>query len=116
MDNQRSASERVRPILQAMERSIESARRSRVKQPAAPTTPAAATPAANGPTAAANAPIAKTNGEIPNDAQTRFPICAALTGIGQASDGPQRLKARPKRLASPFASPVAQPTFRSQVG
>ena len=34
MDNSKSVADRIRPILQAMERSIDSARRIRVKEPA----------------------------------------------------------------------------------
>ena len=36
MDNHKPVSDRIRPILQAMERSIDSARRTRVKEPSAP--------------------------------------------------------------------------------
>ena len=44
MDPKRNCSERMRPILQAMERSIENARRNRTNQPAEPPRPQTVVP------------------------------------------------------------------------
>jgi hypothetical protein len=85
MDTHKSAADRIRPILQAMENSINTARRTRVKEPVSP---APATPAA--------------------------PLRGTQPPPG-SSTSPQRLKARPKRLESPFINkPFDQAPYRSQ--
>jgi len=95
MDNSKSVADRIRPILQAMERSIDSARRSRVKDPVHP-------PAAQ-PAVGLRPPSPQTS-NLPVPPKDASPI----------TDGGQRLKARPKRLGSPFISPFDPPTYRSQ--
>ena len=77
MDTSRSAADRVRPVLEAMERSIDAARRRRTQRETqtTPSTPTAAPPASapSNPT-----PSTSTNG----------------------SDEQPRLKARPKRAST----------------
>ncbi len=87
MSNAQNAADRVRPFLQAMERSIDAARQRRLNRPgpAAPTTPAAATTELVGGTH-----------------ETR-------TG----NDPPPRLRARPKR-PSTFIASRDDPDYRSQ--
>lgn len=87
MDTQKNAADRMRPILQAMERSIDQARRNRVKlpEPAA----VAALPAS---------PVIQPTLESYDD------------------DATPRLKARPKRLPSPFLDGHKQPDYHSQAG
>jgi len=84
MDNHKPAAERIRPILEAMERSIDSARRSRMHEP--------------------------TGASVPQLQQA--PV-QRITPPPTSEPG-QRLKARPKRLAGPLGSAFDQPTYRSQ--
>jgi hypothetical protein len=94
MDTPRPAAERVRHILQAMERSIDTARRQRLHTSGSPAQPVAIAPAT----------------------QTVFPRPASTLAQPSAPNADnQRLKARPKR-AETFASPYDQPVYRSQTG
>jgi hypothetical protein len=109
MDTPKSAAERIRPILQAMERSIDSARRHRTHKPGTPGIPGnpgavpshvsglASNPAMTQPTVGKSEP--RQAGENPAD----------------PSAAPARLKAKPKRFGT-FASPYDQPAYRSQTG
>jgi hypothetical protein len=138
MDMHKSAATRVRHILQAMERSIDSARSRRVVgvTPAVPPVPP--TPLER----SMNTPIGGASRAEPNAALPRnsaAPGVAASTAgnqvIGAASHiaaqpatppaspsagndpaQPARLKAKPKRFESTFAAQYAQPTYRSQTG
>lgn len=103
MDTSRSAVERIRPILQAMERSIDSARRQRTQSPGISGT-ALSRPSA---TASAQGLTQATVGQAIPQPQP----AAALA----ASSATGRLKAKPKRLGT-FASPYEQPVYRSQTG
>ena len=94
MDTPRPAAERVRHILQAMERSIDSARRQRLHTSGVPTPPPTPTPSN----------------------QTTFPRPAStLIQQSNAESGSStpRLKARPKRTEG-FVSPFDQPVYRSK--
>ena len=94
MDTPRPAAERVRHILQAMERSIDSARRQRLHTSSPAPQPFSAAP----------------------PPQAVFPRPAASLPQQPSQNGAtQRLKARPKR-ADTFASPFDQPIYRSQAG
>jgi hypothetical protein len=114
MDNHKSAAERIRPILQAMERSIDSVRRSRVKDPMAAV--GGSPIIASIPAPAAPAPAHPVSQSV---AASPAPLAAPLAvggGLQPPADpaAPVRLKARPKRIGSPFLSPFAQPALRSQ--
>lgn len=142
MDMQKSAASRVRHILQAMERSIDSARSRRVHDHGAPvplngTTPQTSRPANNG-DAAGSWPHAA----VPQQPRMAIPSApsadsrtipsrdnGALIGGSPAAarpivkpvdpNQPARLKAKPKRFEGTFASqfaPPAQPEYRSQAG
>lgn len=136
MDMQKSAASRVRHILAAMERSIDTARSRRVNvSPGAaiPVVPAAASFTSN-PSAAAN----PRNGAFSaaprvNHVPAPAPTSPANQTMGQMIGGnnsgnavpaapvvdpsqPPRLKARPKRFEGTFATPFNQPTYRSQAG
>jgi hypothetical protein len=104
----RSTADRIRPILQAMEESIKSARRNRVKTPAPLTTSPQITQNTHHPMGMSNVvkPMAPPHSQSPAIQINREPV----------SDGPQRLKAKPKRVGSPFPSPFEQPNYRSQTG
>lgn len=89
MDNHRTCAERIRPILQAMERSIDAARRGRVKEPME---------AGHAPRMQ---PVAR------QELQPNPAIAPAHNTAGQSG----RLKAKPKRIDSSFGSSF-QPSFR----
>ena len=103
MTPHRSTADRIRPILQAMEESIKSARRNRVKTPP----PLAANPQNT---------MGITNVVKPMTPPHTQQSPAIQINREPVSDGPQRLKAKPKRVGSPFASPFEQPNYRSQTG
>ncbi len=97
MESKKTCSERMRPILQAMERSIDSARSQRVGFP----------------TVAGN----------PARVESPRPTLSNLTPVQnpinpQVADDPDtpRLKARPKPLNSPLVNPFERSAYRSQVG
>ncbi len=141
MDMQKSAASRVRHILQAMERSIDSARSRRVTDGSSSGLHPASIPV--------NAPRAPSAADIPlgrqTTAQPRLAIPApqaadtrpnssghggALIGGNSAAariqpaapvdpTQPARLKAKPKRFESTFAAQFPQPNqteYRSQAG
>ena len=94
MNSNRKCSERMRTILQAMERSIDAARRSRMKIPAVETPhqpQVAAKPATFG-----------------------QPAAPGFT-LAQPSEMP-RLKARPKRSEGPMMTSFQPHTYGSQAG
>jgi hypothetical protein len=93
MDTQKPVAERMRPILQAMERSIDSARRARVKSPE----PAAAKPQ---PPTNEHVPAPPYRPELSEPVEESLP----------------RLKARPKHFPSPFFAPQKHGDYRSRAG
>jgi hypothetical protein len=131
MDPQKSAANRVRHVLQAMERSIDSARSRRVghatpvDQALAPRMPGVEQSrpilAASHTSAAQSSPQPASQLMIGASPQVNTHPAAPVTrpGVPQlAQDGqPQRLKAKPKRFdggaSSAFAPP---PAYRSQAG
>ena len=139
MDMHKSAATRVRHILQAMERSIDSARSRRVvgvTPPVAPTAPtplersmntpiggASRAPAPNGALHKGNvAPgiaASRAGNQVIGASSHIVPQAAPPSGAQPASHDPAqpaRLKAKPKRFESTFAAQYAQPTYRSQTG
>ena len=102
MTPQRSAADRIRPILQAMEESIKSARRNRVKAPA----PSQAL--------SHNSPMISQHFK-PTPPANPSPVSLQPSQV-ITPDNPQRLKAKPKRVGSPFPSPFEQGIYRSQTG
>lgn len=104
MNSKRNCAERMRPILQAMERSIEELRRKRTHQPE-PNTPPALTPKP------VSAPVTPTPSFATpmNDAPTP-------KRDGDYEHPAQRLKAKPKRMDSSFSKPFAPMPYRSQTG
>ena len=123
MDHPRSAAQRIRPILQAMERSIDSARRRRTHEPEPSNT------AINNPTSAIDAtahaqanarhrigttmiPASNPAGTIRPGDNTQVPQ-RQQTQPGMLPEQPARLKAKPKP-ASPFLKDIDQPAYRSQ--
>jgi hypothetical protein len=100
MDNHRSVADRMRPILQAMERSIDSARRSRVKDPVPPK--------------ASSPEVRVAVSPLPLPAATPPPSPTPLALPSENVSAAGRLKAKPKRLNSPFLSPFDRPVYRSQ--
>lgn len=87
MERQRPVSDRIRPILEAMERSIDSARRKRCNTNDRPATPRPASP----PT-----PSGNVNGSHPTHTNSNAPS-SDLPRPSGGDDSPPRLKARPKR-------------------
>ena len=94
-NNSRKCPERMRTILQAMERSIDAARRSRMKLPGEEMEPTFQPKPA---------PAPATSRSVPPD----YPLPNQVAA--------PRLKARPKRLDVPFIDPFQQPSYRSQTG
>ena len=140
MDMQKSAASRVRHILQAMERSIDTARSRRVAVPGASafghvglsreqTSESAASPSTSNGSAPINPRLAAS---APPPAESRANTMiggSALIGGNPAiarpapapvdPSQPARHKARPKRFESTFAAQMAQnvpTTYRSQAG
>jgi hypothetical protein len=91
MDLHKSTADRIRPILQAMDRTIDTLRRSR--------TNVVPTPAPISPAPSASKPT---------------PTTAPVAPAAMAPESSPRLKARPKRLDSPFMNSFGQPPYRSQ--
>ena len=138
MDMHKSAATRVRHILQAMERSIDSARSRRVVGVTSPVAPTAATPlersmntpiggvsrapAPNGalhPGNVAPGAASAAGNQVIGASSHIVPQAAPPSGEPTASHDPAqpaRLKAKPKRFESTFAAQYAQPTYRSQTG
>jgi hypothetical protein len=141
MEPQKSAAHRVRHILQAMERSIDTARSRRVGSPATPgaslpqtstadrtTNHAAAAPAhaatipaAKNPAPTAVAPAQQTmiGGPPSTPAKPASSSSVSPNAASQAArDGqPPRLKAKPKRFEGTFNSAFSTPpAYRSQAG
>lgn len=111
MDPKRNCAERMRPILQAMEQSIDAARRQRTSYDL-PRTALAATPATTARTIPGSA-SASLNHTIPfNQGQPRLAVEQY-----DLADGLPRLKARPKRadtLKTP--NPFPDTGYRAQAG
>ena len=99
METKKSNAEHIRPILQAMERSIDTARRNRVKQP---TMMPPSSPIGTQPSPATSIPTSS-----PGPSFGTTPAASETAG---------RLKARPKRLDSPFVTPLVPAPYRSQAG
>jgi hypothetical protein len=85
-----------------MEASIQMARKNRVKVPGP-----VATPTPN--PALISSVVKPVPQPVPQPAQVQSSLSAN-------SDGQQRLKAKPKRVGSPFPSPFEQQSYRSQAG
>jgi hypothetical protein len=106
MDTRKECAERMRPILRAMEQSIDAARRQRT-QGNSQATPRGMT---------RNAPSPTSN---PTPTPTPAPACGPLRPAGPAAPGESsdagRLKARPKRYdgTSPYAA-FDSMTYRSK--
>jgi hypothetical protein len=115
MDTSKSAAERIRPILQAMERSIDSARRHRIHKPGHPGIPGTpGTPGNPGPVPSHVSGLASNPAlSQPTVGQSEPRHTAA--NPTDPSAAPARLKAKPKRFGT-FASPYDQPAYRSQTG
>jgi hypothetical protein len=96
MDPKRNCTERMRPFLKAMERSIESARRSRTNQSSP--VPGYTRPEAPAPPPSISYPRAE----------------SSVESSPAGSENPQRLKARPKRADLPLIDPFAQSEYRSR--
>ena len=94
MDRSRPASDRVRPFLEAMERSIDSVRRQRLEDSGELTPAEAVAPAP--PVAPATTPAPEV---VPPSPLRPTHVPAVLNG-DQPKAGPARLKARPKRSTS----------------
>ncbi len=146
MDMQKSAANRVRHILQAMERSIDTARSRRTNVPAATPVPTSSVHAGHGVTgvhgskeALLSRPIGSAQSPMPRIQQQQhaMPVNGTSGMIGgshalnrsaapaapaaPASDPnqPARLKAKPKRFEGTFASQFpqnAQQDYRAQTG
>ncbi len=139
MDMQKSAASRVRHILQAMERSIDTARSRRVAAPGASalgnvglsreqSSAFAAPPSISIGSAPINTRLATSISPAENRANTMIGGSALIGGnpaIAHPAPAPvdpsqpARLKARPKRFESTFAAQMAQnvpTTYRSQAG
>ena len=123
MDTHRSAAERMRPILEAMQRSVESARRKRLYGSDQPPTSSSAHTAASHTTPsdlpASQSPAAQPSNNIdqsenPQTGASETPQRSVPPGDGQTSAGSGRLKARPKRFSSTFLPPSQSPPYRSQ--
>lgn len=110
MDRTRITANRVRPILQAMERSIDSARRRRTTID----TPQSAAPAPR-PTFSAPSPLPSqlpTRQPTSSYSSTPSPQPPSSSTPGLSSDNPPRLKAKPKR----FDGPSPEASHRRQAG
>lgn len=99
MEPKRNCTERMRQILQAMERSIDAARKSRTGQNTAPAAP----PRYEPPRPA----FASASPAIP---------FAAVPATAPADQSPPRLKARPKRFDTPLVNPFEKLSYRTQTG
>lgn len=129
MDGKKKAADRIRPILEAMERSIDAARRQRIKDSGDPReeefiTPSAAAPASphEGGPAADEILIGKPEPAAPKAEEDRLIGRGAHAG-GPSENGegeapkPARLKARPKRRPTlPSDEDGKRPYWRSQGG
>ncbi len=93
MDMKKNAADRVRPILEAMERSIDSARRRRLGDHSQPTQHRTVTEG--------NTPATPTNNE---------PVAIP------SEQNPQRLKAKPKRPSPGFGGSYHESPFQSKAG
>ena len=136
MDNPKPAAQRIRPILQAMERSIDSARRNRMTINGQAPAPAPGQnlsghePAAPLPFSAphASSSAAQHTGRLGQPGQseapaprpiplTPSPIAPARPATPAPGVQPPRLKARPKRFGTPFMPDLpATGNYRSQAG
>ena len=105
----KSTAERMRTVLQAMERGIDAARRRRVNSPDTAAPAAVPMPA---PTIVAPSQHAATQNPI--RAITGFSSPVANPAGGLNPNGTPKLKAKPKR-PSPFVD-LTPPTYRSQAG
>lgn len=112
-----SAADRMRPILSAMERSIDEARRKRMSAPPMQGNPPVSSRSSMSlQSSAANAASERSIGSVvpPSAAAVIGDAPPVPPGQAPAGEGaPPRLKARPKRMDAPFSS-FNQPTYRSQ--
>lgn len=108
MDKSRVTADRVRPILQAMERSIEMARRRRLHGSQPQTQAPSQTPSAYQP------PVQREYGQPPHQPAPSIPQDGKLleSDLYDDESGP-RLKARPKR-PSPIMQSYDDPDYRAQ--
>lgn len=122
MDTRKSAAERMRPILQAMERSIDSVRQVRLNQ--RPSSASAPVASANSPVHSNPAPARPlTPSPLPTPPQQSAPKLVQpllqphsqpQPGTSADPNGVPRLKAKPKRLDGPLSSSFDQPAYRSK--
>jgi hypothetical protein len=109
MDNHKSAAQRIRPVLEAMQRSIDSARRKRVHGVDAPTPAVLASPVARPESSIGARPAVISPATL--NPLPQHQVIANGDAVN-ATEAGQRLKARPKRF-SPSA-PFEQPAYRAQ--
>lgn len=112
MENQKTAADRIRHVLNAMERGIDAARQRRVVGVA---TTASVGPVNAAVTPAAITPIRPAAASQPTNPAIARPILApSQTPAINPLTGAPKLKAKPKR-SSPFLD-AGPPTYRSQAG
>ncbi len=99
MENRKPAAERIRPILEAMERSIDSARRRRTLGDAPAPQPAPAQPPSNDDAAnrTIGSPGSNPIGSIPRYSHNQPPSAPPIVNQPPRTESGERLKARPKR-------------------
>ena len=112
MEKSRVTADRVRPILQAMERSIDSARRRRLhgsapQSPSQPLSPSQQAPPMYQP------PVQRGNGQPPHQPVPTIPQEGGLTDSDLNDESVPRRKARPKR-PSPMMQSFDDPDYRAQ--
>ncbi len=122
MDTHRSAAERMRPILEAMQRSVESARRKRLygsDQPPASSAHTAASHTTSSDLPASQSPVAQPSNNVDHPENSQPSVSETSQRCVPPGDGPNstgngRLKARPKRFSSTFLPQSQSPSYRSQ--
>ncbi len=118
MEKSRVTADRVRPILQAMERSIDSARRRRLhgSQPQSPSQPlpssAQVQPLYQPPH---QQPVQRDFGQPPHRPAPTLPQQGGLNELDPYDESVPRQKARPKR-PSPMMQSYDDPDYRAQAG
>jgi hypothetical protein len=120
MDNTQAASDKIRPFLEAMERSIDRVRSRRMQESGELSAPTPAAPMANAP-APSNPSPERFAQRMQSSTQTPAPPAPPATPVAPASTNsddapPPRLKARPKRPSSFTNTSYEQDNYRSQAG
>lgn len=113
MDRTRAASEKIRPFLEAMERSIDQVRRKRMQDAGELEVQPASIPSP-GPSSPSEAASDGITHRDPPKASPLTPPGSASTNSDDAS--PPRLKARPKRPTAFTNTAYEQDNYRSQAG